>query len=76
MYVFYTKEFPLGGPDSPVVQTTPPPSSPRDCIMLLEYFITYTFCGFLAGVVEGSLHLVYGAGLYLNRTVYFVINIW
>ena len=45
MYVIYTKEFPFGGPDSLVVQTVPPPSSPHDCtrVTLLEYFITCKF---------------------------------
>jgi hypothetical protein len=83
VYVIYTKEFPLDGPDSLViqngprksspcpyhsasteintvartlvkqkagyffvahpVQTTPPPSSPHDCIMLLDCFITCKF---------------------------------
>jgi hypothetical protein len=75
VYVIYTKKFPICSPDSRVIQTTPFPFSPHDCIMLLEYFITYKFLGLHTGMVEGSVHLVYEAGLYLNRKVHCFIRL-
>ena len=39
LYVTYTTEFPLGGPDSRVIRTTPPAISPDDRRSTVMYYL-------------------------------------